>query len=160
MSLLDLIPAEYRLAIKISALLLFGIGLMVAYYRLISHHEAIGYQHAVDVFARQSLDAERLARAKEQTMNDQLRKATDDAAAREKRHKVELSVAQSRYIRMRDDYAALRANLSGLSAAACAATADAAVDVYQQCAEQLGAVAQAADGHASDAQTLTDAWPR
>ena len=160
MNPLAIIPVEYRFTAQIIGIVALGLALMLGYYRLTAYHEAIGYQHAVDVFAAQSHRAEVAARAQEKTMNDQIRKAEDDAAEREKRHKVELAVAQSRYVRMRDDYAALRANLSGLSAAACAATADAALDVFEQCSAELGALAQAADGHASDAQTLTDAWPK
>ena len=160
MSLLDLIPAEYRLIAKLGGLLALVAGLMIGYYWLTSYHERIGYQHAVDVMTRQALAAEQAARAKEQSINEKIRKAEQDAADREKRHRAELAIAESRYIRMRDDFAELRNRLPGLSAAACAATADAALDVFQQCADEYRALAQAADGHGEDARKLIESWPK
>lgn len=160
MSPLDLIPTEYRLFAKLGGLLLLAAGLMAGYIWLTGYHERIGYQHAVDVFTRQALEAEQAARKKEQSFNDQLRKAEQDAADREKRLRVELAVAESRYVRMRDDFATIRARLPGLSASACTATADAALDVFQQCAEEYRALARTSDGHADDARKLTEAWPR
>lgn len=160
MSPLDLIPAEYRLIAKLGGLLALVAGLMLGYYWLTGYHERIGYQHAVDVFTRQALAAEQAARAKENSFNQQIRKAEQDAADREKRLRVELAVAESRNLRMRDDLATLRSRLPGLSPSACAATADVALDVFQQCADEYRALAQAADGHSEDARTVTEAWPR
>lgn len=160
MSPLDLIPTEYRLFAKLGGLFALVAGLMIGYYWLTGYHERIGYQHAVDVMTRQALEAEQAARQKEQSFNDQLRKAEQDAASREKRLRVELAVAESRYVRMRDDFATIRARLPGLSATDCTATADAALDVFQQCAEEYRALARTADGHADDARQLTEAWPR
>lgn len=46
------------------------------------------------------------------------------------------------------------------SHAACTVTATAQAVVLNQCAGEYQALARAADGHASDAKTLMDAWPR
>jgi hypothetical protein len=68
--------------------------------------------------------------------------------------------------RSRADLAGLRvASERALSAAradpaACAVTADAQAIVLSECGAELQTLAGIADRHASDAQTLMDAWPR
>ena len=43
---------------------------------------------------------------------------------------------------------------------ACIVTANAQAVIQSQCSTELQALARDADGHASDAMTLRDAWPR
>ena len=61
---------------------------------------------------------------------------------------------------LRQQVARLQRGLSSASAEANRRTADAALDVFQQCADRYRSVAAAADRHASDAVTLSEAWPQ
>lgn len=50
--------------------------------------------------------------------------------------------------------------LSGYSHAACIDRATALKDVFDQCTGEYGSLAEKADRHTSDLQTLSDAWPK
>ena len=99
------------------------------------------------------------ARAAESAMREQVRKAQEDAAERDKRMADDAAAAGRTAGRLRDEITSLRRGLSAATAEANRRTADAALDVFQQCADEYRAVAQAADQHASDAVTLDQAWP-
>ncbi|MCG9056655.1 hypothetical protein LH442_11810 [Laribacter hongkongensis] len=99
------------------------------------------------------------ARAAESAMREQIRKAQEDAAEREKRMVADAAAAGRAADGLRSQIASLRRGLSAATAEANRRTADAALDVFQQCVDQYRAVAEAADGHANDAVTLDHAWP-
>lgn len=99
------------------------------------------------------------ARAAESAMREQIMKAQEDAAEREKRMVADAAAAGRAADGLRDEIAGLRRGLSAATAEANRRTADAALDVFQQCTDEYRAVAQAADQHASDAVTLDQAWP-
>lgn len=50
--------------------------------------------------------------------------------------------------------------LSGYSHAACIDRATALKDVFDQCSGAYGGLAEKADKHTSDVQTLTESWPK
>jgi hypothetical protein len=60
-------------------------------------------------------------------------------------------------LRSQSDAALSRARTSH---EACTVTANAQAVVLDQCGSELTTLARIADGHASDAQTLMDAWPK
>ncbi|ACO74735.1 hypothetical protein LHK_01751 [Laribacter hongkongensis HLHK9] len=99
------------------------------------------------------------ARAAESAMREQIMTAQEDAAEREKRMVADAAAAGRATDGLRGEIASLRRGLSAATAEANRRTADAALDVFQQCADEYRAVAQAADQHASDAVTLDQAWP-
>lgn len=98
-------------------------------------------------------------RRAEAGLREQIRKVQEDAAEQEKRITADAAAAGRAAGRLRDEIAGLRRGLSAATAEANRRTADAALDVFQQCVDQYRAVAQAADGHANDAVTLDQAWP-
>lgn len=124
-----------------------------------SGQQQIGYDRAVEEYTARKARDDQVALAKDR----QLQKEKDDA----------LQKAAAREARLRDDYAAVHATALGLQRTvadlrghlatdpveACRSTAAAALAVFGECTAQLGAVAEAADGHASDVETLSDAWP-
>ena len=103
----------------------------------------------------------------------QAQKDAHDTAARLQADKDEaVRKASARQHALARDLAGARTALVGLSDAAdsalrsasnshsaCLVSADAFADVFQQCRGRLVEVGAAADGHASDAQTLIDSWP-
>ena len=99
------------------------------------------------------------ARRAEAAMREQVRKAQEDARKREEKLVADAAAAGRAADGLRGEIASLRRGLSAAGAEANRRTADAALDVFQQCADEYRAVAQAADQHASDAVTLDQAWP-
>ena len=99
------------------------------------------------------------ARRAEAAMREQVRKAQEDAQKREEKLVADAAAAGRAADGLRSQIASLRRGLSAATAEANRRTADAALDVFQQCADEYRAVAQAADRHANDAMTLDQAWP-
>ena len=62
--------------------------------------------------------------------------------------------------RLRDDLTTLRARLPNAIPSACIATADALAGLLDQCQQEYRVMGEIADGHASDVQTLMEAWPK
>lgn len=104
--------------------------------------------------------AERAARAKEQTLMTQLNEAQNAATARETKLRADYAAAHAAANSLRHTIATIRSGLPSVSADACRATADAALAVFGECQDEYREVAKNATGHASDIQTLTDAWPK
>ena len=99
------------------------------------------------------------ARKAEAAMREQVRKAQEYAQKREEKLVADAAAAGRAADGLRSQIASLRRGLSAATAEANRRTADAALDVFQQCADEYRAVAQAADQHANDAVTLDQAWP-
>lgn len=147
------------------ALRIIGAGLAVAavligWSMLTGHYEQIGYQRAVAEYADKARAAEVASRLREQQLINQTRKAEHDAAAREKSLRTEFAAVQRSNLGLRNTVANLRATVSAADLATCRATVDASLAVFGDCAARLGELAQAADGHANDVQTLSEAWPK
>lgn len=109
---------------------------------------------------RKADEAEEEARNRERALSDKVIEAQNEAKKREAQIMAERDAARRSSDGLRDDLAALRRGLPGDSPDACRATADAALAVLGECAAEIGRLAEAADGHASDVKTLIDAWPR
>ena len=99
------------------------------------------------------------ARKADAAMREQIRRAQEDARKREETLVADAAAAGRAADGLRSQIASLRRGLSAATAEANRRTADAALDVFQQCADEYRAVAQAADRHANDAMTLDQAWP-
>ena len=99
------------------------------------------------------------ARKADAAMREQIRRAQEDARKREETLVADAAAAGRAADGLRSQIASLRRGLSAATTEANRRTADAALDVFQQCADEYRAVAQAADQHASDAVTLDQAWP-
>lgn len=109
--------------------------------------------------AQAAIEADRHARDEKQSMQQKLNEAQNAATEREKALRADYAAAHAAARGLRDTVTALRGQLAAASPEACRATADAALVVFGECAERYRAVAEAADGHASDVETLSEAWP-
>lgn len=124
-----------------------------------STHEQSSWQAeklAMSVERDRQIDA---ARQAESRLRAQVMEAQEDAQKREEKLVADAAAAGRAADGLRDEISGLRRGLSAATAEANRRTADAALDVFQQCADEYRAVAQAADQHASDAVTLDQAWP-
>lgn len=124
-----------------------------------SVHEQAGWQAEKLAMAAERDKQINAARKAEAVIREQVMRAQEDAAEREKRMVADAAAAGRAADGLRSQIASLRRGLSAATAEANRRTADAALDVFQQCADEYRAVAQAADQHASDAVTLDQAWP-
>lgn len=106
-----------------------------------------------------ALAAEMRARQIERQMTDKLQEAQHAATIRETKLRADADAARVAAGGLRDTVDAIRGQLSATTEEACRATADAALAVFGECATEAGRLAEAADGHASDAQLCRDAWP-
>ena len=99
------------------------------------------------------------AAARIASWNAQVEKELKDAAEREQKIRRDAAGARTALLGLSDAAdAAMRAAESSHSASLAAAAA--ATDLLQQCARDYQGVAEAADRHASDVQTLIGAWPK
>ena len=97
---------------------------------------------------------------KERFWIGEIENARINAQSREARLKRDVANAQSAVVGLRNDLSALRARLATSTEASCLATADSLGVLLGQCAEAYRDVSEIADRHASDVQTLIEAWPR
>lgn len=104
--------------------------------------------------------AEETARLIERANTKRLEDARNEATKREAAVRRDADGARSAADGLRDELADLRRQLPDLSADSGRQRAAALADVLQQCADEYRGLAEKADRHASDVQTLTDAWPK
>lgn len=104
--------------------------------------------------------ASEAARLKERAWNNQLEVARNEATKRETAIRADASAARQSADGLRDDLAELRRQLPGLAADACRQRADTLAELFGACTERYSGLAEKADRHVNDAQTLTEAWPK
>ena len=104
--------------------------------------------------------AERSARAKEQTLMTQLTEAQNAATLRETKLRADYTAAHAAALGLRDTLAAARQRLPADPAATGSQAATTGLDLLSECSATVEQLAAAADAHASDVKTLTDAWPK
>jgi len=109
--------------------------------------------------AKVAFDAAMESRAKEQFMQQQLNEAINAASEREKKIRADYAAANAAAVGLRDSVTTLRSKLSVATVEACRGTAESALAVFSECADQYREVAEAADRYGSSATTLNDAWP-
>lgn len=160
MNPLNLIPLQYRvMALAIAVVLILGAVFAAGDSRGSAAVQA-EWDKATSKQLLQVAAAELASRNKEQSMQQQLNEAQNAATERENKLRADYAAANAAALGLRDTVAAIRGRVSSASPEACRATADVALAVFGQCASRLGELAQAADGHASDVETLTEAWPK
>ena len=103
--------------------------------------------------------AQRELHALEQKRSSGVIAAQNVARTREAALRRDAAAAQSELDRLRTQSDAALHRARG-SHAACLVAADAQAVVQSQCAAELTTLAEAADGHASDARLMLEAWPK
>lgn len=116
-----------------------------------------GYKSQVEQQAVESRQA--ALKQKEQWIKEK-EDAEQKAAEREATLRTERDTALAAGRRLRDDIATLRTRLPHAIPSAVFATADTLAGLLDQCQQEYRGMAEVADGHASDVQTLIDAWPK
>lgn len=120
-------------------------------------HDFAGYKSQVE---QQAVEARQAALKQKEQWIKEKEDAEQKAAEREATLRTERDRALAGARRLRDDIATLRTRLPNAIPSACLATADALAGLLDQCQQEYRGMAEVADGHASDVQTLMEAWPK
>ena len=120
-------------------------------------HDFAGYKSQVE---QQAVEARQAALKQKEQWIKEKEDAEQKAAEREATLRTERDRALAGAGRLRDDIATLRARLPHAIPSTCIATADAVATLLDQCQQEYRTMAEVADGHASDARTLMEAWPK
>lgn len=115
------------------------------------------YQGQVE---QQAIEDRRAALDKEKFWLQEIENARINAQTREAKLKKDVAAAQSTVGGLRHDLDTLQARLATSSCATCVSAAATLGDLLGQCSEDYRAMAEIADRHAIDVQTLTIAWPK
>lgn len=107
-----------------------------------------------------AIAAKRAAMDKENFWRNALENARINAIAREKQLQEDVAAAQSASSGLRDDLRALRSRLATSTCDSCLNAAATLGELLGQCSEDYRSMAEIADRHALDVQTLTIAWPK
>ena len=116
-----------------------------------------GYKAQV---AQQAVEARQAALKQKEAWIKEKEDAEVNAVLREAQLRSERDRAVAAGRRLRDDLTALRTRLPNAIPSAVLATADTLAGVLDQCQSDYRALAEVCDGHASDVQTLMEAWPK
>lgn len=149
----------YLWLIKAGAAVLAVLGLWYGVESWNDGQQRIGYDRAVAEYQAKKATADREALVKERQLRKEKDDALQQAALREQQLRADNAAAHAASLGLRDTVADLRRRLVTDSVEACRATADAALAVFGECQDRYRTLAQAAAGHASDVQTLSEAWP-
>ena len=120
-------------------------------------HDFAGYKTQVE---QQAVEARQAALKQKEQWIKEKEDAEQKAAEREATLRTERDRALAGARRLPDDIATLRTRLPNAIPSACLATADALAGLLDQCQQEYRGMAEVADGHASDVQTLMEAWPK
>lgn len=153
------IPSPVVLLMNLAGLSLAAGAAWWAWSSHLDHQQQIGYDRAQGEIRKATQQKEREDREKEQGWSRKLEEARNDATKREQDLASAAAASAAAAGQLRGTVAHLRQQLAGATTKACRTTADAALAVFDSCAERYREVAAAADGHASDVKTLTAAWP-
>jgi hypothetical protein len=134
--------------------------LALGYVAWARHMQGIGYDKATAEYTAVALVASEAARAKESAWQAQLTKAQNEATKRQKTLAADADALRTERNGLRDDLAAVRASVPGLTRTALERYANASADVFDHCVREYSGLAQDADRLASQRQTLIDAWPK
>lgn len=148
--------AEFRIIGYVAG---FVIACAVVWYS-ITYFEDVGYQRAANHYEGLIADAAKESLRKEREMQAKADEANKRSIEREKQFQVELSVADSQSRRLRYTIDEYKRRLPTNTGDAGIEAAHTVAELYATCIGEYQAVARAADGHSSDALTLSEAWPK
>lgn len=133
----------------------FFSGWMVNGWRLDAEISKIHEENATATAAATTAamqETERLQRIKDAALKEAAKRARENAAA--------ASAARTERDGLQSQLAAATTALSNSTCDASREYGTTVSNLFQQCTGRLTDVAEKADGHATDARTLSDAWPK
>lgn len=119
--------------------------------------EALEYANKA---AAETIKAVAQARAKEQAHTQKVQEALNAANTRAQKAQAAADAARRTVDSLRDDLSTARADLPSASCSSIREYAATLNGIFGECSREVERLAAAAQGHASDALTLQQAWPR
>ena len=148
------------LAYRVLGGILLGVALIAGWNLFISHERGIGYaQCHSEAKAKENEDLQ-AARAETQRLFALHDKALLEGAEREKEITRQRERADAAADGLRDTLADVRRRLPDLAAETCRAYADTGLRLLGECQGRYRAMAERAQGHFNDWQTLDQGWPQ
>ena len=110
--------------------------------------------------AESTARAEKAAQMVRDTRQQEVTRATQNAARRAQIARADADNARAELDRLRDDLRASAVPASGDACTAADQRATTLAELFGQCAGAYTSLARTADGHSNDVKTLIDAWPK
>ena len=149
-----------ELALKSIAAVVLIAGLIFGFNIFVDHQRDIGYQKAVAEYNVKLLATKEAADQREQELSAQVQEAQANGLKREETIRTLAAAVGKSSDSLRNTANAIRLGLPHATVEAARTAADAFAAVFTECQQRYVDVARAADGHASDVQTLMEAWPK
>lgn len=155
--------APYKLLFEI--LVIGGIALAVVggivskVHDFAEHHEDIGAARVQALWDAQTARDKEAARIETARLAQQSAEAEKNGATREQTIRTLAAAAGSANLSLHDALAAVNRNVPGATVETLGNTVATLSTIFADCAGRYQGLAEKADRHASDAQTLSDAWP-
>lgn len=146
----------------IIALLLIAVSVGVTYkiHSIKKEADKAGYDRAVSEYTTKALEAEKIARKKEQELNEKVRVAEDEAAKRNEKIRDLTRDLNTKSRGLRDTIDSLKRDLSRDSEDAARRKAATALSVFDECQARYGEVAEDADRLSNELRKLIESWPQ
>ena len=152
--------SPYKTLIEAFLLVLVLAAIGFGFHLFLEYERGIGYDRAKAEYTAKELVATQAARATEQRLSKQLEDAQNAAIAREQTLTAAAAASASAAGSLRNTVATLRNSLPGATVETARQAATAFATVFTDCTDRYRGMAEIADRHASDAKTLSEAWPK
>jgi hypothetical protein len=161
MSLLDVLNPLKRYQLAAEAVVIAAALAACAYqfHEYSMRQQQIGYSRAQAEFAAAEQVRERAQAQIDAANNQRVQDAQNKANDREQVQRTLNAAVGVSADRLRNAIDQVRGSSNSATVEALRASTAALATVFQDCAGRYRSLATAADGHASDVQTLNDAWP-
>jgi hypothetical protein len=159
MSIFDAL-APYKLVAEIAVIGTFAVGAVIGVHQFLEHERDIGRQEVQARWNEQKAADKLAADKQEKDWREKYDAAINQGSENAKALRTDAAAARVASDRLRDTNQSLQQLLAGASAETARKYATAYQAVFADCVRRYSAMGEAAQGHASDAATLSAAWPQ
>lgn len=151
--------ARYKLLIEIILIGGFALGAVWSIHEFLDAQQQKGYDKAVQEYNQKLAEDKAAAKVLEDELRAQVNKAEAKGNEREQTIRIVANSGAAASAGLRDTLATIRNGVPGASTEALGNSVTALTTVLGDCQTRYRELAEKADRHASDSQTLSDAWP-
>lgn len=152
-------PIAYlRVAELLGGLALIA-GICWGVHEFLEHERDIGRDEVRTEYAQKLAEAKEAAKLREDDLRDQRDAAVNKGNEREQTLRTVAAGSTAASIGLRDALGTIRDSVSGATIEALRNSTATLSTVLEDCQGRYRSLAEVADRHASDAHTLSDAWP-
>lgn len=151
---------RYKLLLEIAFIGVLAAGAVYEVHQFLEHERQIGRDEVQAKWDAQTKKDEATALLQKASFDKQLEDAARNGATREKIIHDLSAGSSNANIGLRDTLAAIRSGVPTATVDSLGKSVAALSTVFAECAGRYRDLAEKADRHASDVQTLTEAWPK